>query len=124
LIAPGTIRDNILLARPGASPAEVALAARNAGLTPMLIGRPGGLDAHLDERGSGLSGGERRRIGLARAILKDAPLLLLDEPTAHLDLVAERALVETIRAACHGRTALIATHSALVAQIADRIVRL
>jgi ATP-binding cassette subfamily C protein CydD len=124
LIIPGTIRENLLLARPTASGAEVALAARNAGLAPMLLGRPAGLDAQLDERGSGLSGGERRRIGLARAILKDAPLLLLDEPTAHLDAAAERALVQTIRAACHGRTALIATHSDMVARIADRVVRL
>ena len=78
----------------------------------------------MDERGGGLSGGERRRLGLARAFLKDSPIMLLDEPTANLDREAEEAMIETIRRAAAGRTTLIATHSAAVAAIADRVVRL
>ncbi len=83
-----------------------------------------GLDAPIDARGGGLSGGEIRRIALARALLKPSTVLLLDEPTAHLDPVAEAALIETIRTACCGRTVIIATHSAALAAIADRTVSL
>ena len=121
LILSGTLAENIALGRPDASNAEIERAAIAAGLTTMLVGR-GGLGAHVDERGGGLSGGERRRIGLARALLSDAPLLLLDEPTAHLDARAEADLVETVRRIAKGRTMLIATHSAPLAKIADRIV--
>jgi ATP-binding cassette subfamily C protein CydD len=124
LLVPGTIAENIRLARPDASESAVTEAAENAGLGPMLRRRPGGVQAMLDARGSGLSGGERRRIGLARALLSAAPLLLLDEPTAHLDADAERALVAAIRRACHGRTAVIATHSEVLAASADRIILL
>ncbi|MFN4069770.1 MAG: ATP-binding cassette domain-containing protein, partial [Brevundimonas aurantiaca] len=84
----------------------------------------GDLDRPIDERGGGLSGGERRRLGLARAILKRAPILLLDEPTANLDPAAEEAMLDLIRQATRGRTTLIATHSAAVAAMADRVVRL
>jgi ATP-binding cassette subfamily C protein CydD len=95
-----------------------------AGCGALLTRRPAGLDDQLDERGGGLSGGERRRIALARALLKPAPLLLLDEPTAHLDAAAEAALIPLIQAAARGRTTIIATHSAAVMAIADVIVRL
>lgn len=124
LLLPGTIAENIALSDPTADTDRIARAAIDAGLGPMLQRRAGGLDARIDARGSGLSGGERRRIGLARAILKPAPLLLLDEPTAHLDAAAEKALIETIRRACIGRTTIIATHSPLLAAMADRIVPL
>lgn len=124
LLLPGTIAENIALSDPTADTDRIARAAVDAGLGPMLQRRAGGLDARIDARGSGLSGGERRRIGLARAILKPAPLLLLDEPTAHLDAAAEKALIETIRRACIGRTTIIATHSPLMAAMADRILPL
>jgi ATP-binding cassette subfamily C protein CydD len=121
---PGTIAENIALARPDATRDELVVAAAHAGLLPCLAGRPLGLDTLLDERGSGLSGGERQRIALARVLLSPAPVLLLDEPTAHLDAAAEEALAQAIAGAARGRTTLIATHSARLAAIADRIVRL
>jgi ATP-binding cassette subfamily C protein CydD len=124
VIVPGTIADNIALSRQDAAPVEIALVAAQAGLDTMLSARPAGLDTLVDERGSGLSGGERRRIALARALLKPAPILLLDEPTAHLNAAAEAALVLSIQRAARGRTTLIATHSEAVAAIADRVFRL
>ncbi len=124
LIVPGTLAENISLSRPGAERAELAAVARQAGLCAALRGRPGGLDAVVDERGSGLSGGERQRIALARTLLKQAPILLLDEPTAHLDAAGAAALIGQLRIAARGRTTIIATHSAALAAIADQVVRL
>jgi ATP-binding cassette subfamily C protein CydD len=123
VILPGTLADNLSLAHPGATREALEQAARAVGLDDVLDGR-GGLDAPLDERGAGLSGGERRRLGLARAMLKPAPILLLDEPTADLDAASELALLPILRAAAKGRTTLIATHSEVVAALADRVVRL
>lgn len=117
IVVPGTLAQNIALAHRTACPGRIALAARTAGLS-------GDLNRPIDERGGGLSGGERRRLGLARAVLKPAPILLLDEPTANLDPAAERAMLDIIRRAARGRTTLIATHSPAVAALADRVVRL
>ena len=117
LVVPGTLADNIALAWRAASTHRVMEAAARAGFT-------GDLNRVIDERGGGLSGGERRRLGLARAFLKPAPVLLLDEPTANLDAASEAALLPVIRAAAEGRTTLIATHSEAVAELADVVVRL
>lgn len=124
LITAGTLARNIGLVRPEATAAEMLAAAREAGLCAMLATRADGLQTVIDERGSGLSGGERQRIALARFFLNPAPLLLLDEPTAHVDAASEDALVAAIARAARGRTVLIATHSPRLAAIADRIVRL
>ncbi len=126
LLVPGTLAENLALALPArtADAASLRAAAEAAGLGPLLARRPDGLNTRLDERGSGLSGGERRRIGLARAWLAGAPLLLLDEPSAHLDAASEQALVATLRAAAGPRTLLIATHSPALAAIADVVLRL
>ncbi|AYV46721.1 thiol reductant ABC exporter subunit CydD [Caulobacter flavus] len=123
LLLAGTLADNLALARPDASRDELEAAARRAGLSD-LLDRRGGLDAPVDERGGGLSGGERRRLGIARALLKPAPILLLDEPTADLDAQAEAAMIAAIRHAAAGRTTLIATHSEALAAVADKVVRL
>ena len=124
ILLPGTIGANIALAAPDAPRARVLEVAEQAGLGPMLAARPDGLETMLDERGSGMSGGERRRIGLARALLKPAPILLLDEPTADLDPAAQTAMIELLTRAAVGRTVLIATHSEAVAAIAGQVVRL
>ncbi|MBO9557543.1 MAG: thiol reductant ABC exporter subunit CydD [Caulobacter sp.] len=123
VVLPGTLADNLALARPNATLDEIERAARAVGLDAVLDGR-GGLDARLDERGAGLSGGERRRLGLARAMLKPAPILLLDEPTADLDAASAAALLPILREIAKSRTTLIATHSETVAALADRVVRL
>lgn len=117
MVVPGTVGENIGLALRGASMTQILKAAGAAGLS-------GDLDRRLDERGGGLSGGERRGLGMARALLKPASVLLLDEPTANLDPEAEQAMLEVIRAAAVGRTTLIATHSTAVMALADRVVRL
>lgn len=117
VIVPGTVGDNIRLAWREATNRQVMRAAAAAGLK-------GDMDRQLDERGGGLSGGERRRLGMARALLKPASILLLDEPTANLDAASEQAMLEVIRKAAVGRTTLIATHSTAVMALADRVVRL
>lgn len=124
VLAPGSIADNIALGRSDAPPETVAQASRLAGLDAALERRPDGLATQLDERGSGLSGGERRRIGLARAWLKPAPILLLDEPSADLDEAAEQEVIARLRELAKGRTVLVATHSERLAAQADHVVRL
>ncbi len=124
LVVAGTVRENLRLVAPDADDAAIAAALRAAGLEALVGGRANGLDARLDARGGGLSGGERRRLAVARALLKGAPLWLLDEPTAHLDAAAEDALIATLREATRGRTVLVATHSERLAAISDVVVRL
>ena len=117
IVTPGTLGENIALARGDATRDEILRAATSAGLD-------GDLDRRLDERGGGLSGGERRRLGLARALLSGSPVLLLDEPTANLDSATEARLLAAIRLAARGRTILLATHSAAAMALADKVVRL
>lgn len=117
---PGTLGDNIRLASPEADDAAVEAAARRAGLGPLIETRGQGLAVPLDHRGSGLSGGERRRLGIARVLLKDAPLWLLDEPTADLDATSAADIAQILASAAKGRTVLMVTHSAELAAIADR----
>lgn len=123
-LVPGTLADNIRLARPDADDGAVAAAAQRAGLAALIATRPEGLAMPIGPRGSGLSGGERRRIGIARALLRDAPLWLLDEPTADLDEASAMALVREILDAGRGRTVLMVTHSPAIAALADHRIAL
>ncbi len=108
----GTIRDNIRFARPEASDAEVDEAARFARLSSLAATLPQGLDTPVGEGGFGLSGGQAQRVAIARAFLKNAPLLLLDEPTAHLDPATEAEVLEGLRRLAIGRTVILASHAA------------
>ena len=108
----GTIRDNIRFARPEATEAEVDEAARASRVSEFSAAFPGGLDTRVGEGGYGLSGGQAQRVAIARAFLKNAPLLLLDEPTAHLDPANEAEVLDSLRRLALGRTVILASHSA------------
>jgi ATP-binding cassette subfamily C protein CydD len=108
----GTIRENIRLARPAATDTQVDEAAKAAHVSDFAARLPRGLDTLIGQRGYGISGGEARRVALARASLKDAPILLLDEPTAGLDTENERLVLAALDRLARGRTVLVATHSA------------
>jgi ATP-binding cassette subfamily C protein CydD len=124
LILPGTLRDNLALAAPHATDAAILAAIDRVGLTPMLAGRGASLDLPLDHRGSGLSGGERRRLGLARALLADRPLLLADEPTADLDDESAAAITALLRGLAADRAVIVATHDPRLIAAADAEVTL
>ncbi len=124
LIVPGTLRDNLALARPGAGDADILAVADRVGLTQLIASRPDGLDLVFDHRGSGLSGGERRRIGLARAILSARPLLLCDEPTADLDAKSAEAIIALLRDLAQHQAIIVATHDARLIAVADAEVQL
>ena len=108
----GTIRDNIRFARPEATDAEVDAAAVSARVADFSGALPAGLDTPVGEGGFGLSGGQAQRVAIARAYLKDAPLLLLDEPTAHLDPVTEADVLDSLKRLAIGKTVILASHSA------------
>ena len=117
-----TVRENLLLARPDASEAEVRRAAERAGIHDFVAGLPKGYDTWIGEQGLRLSGGERQRLAIARAILKDAPMLLLDEPAANLDALTERQVLAELRGLMAGRTTLLVTHRLAGLETMDEIL--
>jgi ATP-binding cassette subfamily C protein CydD len=118
----GTVADNIRLARPGADDAAVEAAARAANALAFIQALPQGFATPINEAGTRLSGGQRQRLAIARAFLKDAPLLLLDEPTSHLDAESERLIQEALARLMRGRTTLMIAHRLEMAYGAQQIV--
>jgi ATP-binding cassette subfamily C protein CydD len=116
----GSMRDNIAFARPEATAADIEEAARLARVTEFAADLPRGLDTLIGEGGHGLSGGQAQRIAIARAFLKNAPLLLLDEPTAHLDPATEAEVLAALKRLAIGRTVIMASHSAAAHAFAGR----
>ncbi|MGZ5007829.1 MAG: thiol reductant ABC exporter subunit CydD [Methylobacter sp.] len=120
----GTIKDNIALADPDASEQRIIDAAQAAGVTEFSAQLPEGLSTQIGERGYGLSGGQVQRIALARAFLKNADIVLLDEPTANLDAVNKTLLLDVIDRLFADKTLIIASHDAEVVQRMDRRIQL
>jgi ATP-binding cassette, subfamily B, bacterial len=119
-----SIAENIAYARPGAGEAEIAAAAKAANAQDFITRLPQGYDTLVGERGLRLSGGERQRISLARAFLKDAPVLILDEPTSSVDVKTEAAIVEAMERLTRGRTTFIITHRESALKHCHRVLRI
>jgi ATP-binding cassette subfamily B protein len=117
-----TVRENIAYGRPDASEEEIVDAARRAQADEFVRALPNGYASLVGERGGHLSVGQRQRIGIARAFLKNAPILLLDEPTSALDPTTESAIMDTIKELMRGRTTLIATHRLATIHDVDQII--
>ena len=117
----GSIRDNIAFGKPGASDAEIIAAAKAAYAHDFIVGFERGYESPVGEQGMQLSGGQRQRISIARAFLKDAPLILLDEATSALDTESERAVQEALKTLCAGRTTLVIAHRLSTVASAERI---
>ena len=119
-----TIRENLRLARPGASDDDLEDALRRAQIADWVASLPDGLDTFVGEAGTQLSGGQRQRLVLARALLADAPVLVLDEPTAHLDPATAESLMEDVLDAAGERTVLLITHRPEGLESMDEVVAL
>ncbi len=117
-----TLGGNIRIARPDASPADLAAAIERAALGPLVAGLPEGLDTKVGERGLQLSGGQRQRVAIARAFLRDAPVLILDEATSHLDAVNEQVVQEALVSLARARTTIVIAHRLSTVRAADQIV--
>jgi thiol reductant ABC exporter CydC subunit len=119
-----SIRDNVRLGKPEATPAEVETAARAANIHDFIVGLPDGYDTVVGERGAKLSGGQRQRLALARAFLKNAPILVLDEATSNLDSENEQLIKAAVARLMAGRTTLVIAHRLSTIVSADRVVML
>ena len=117
----GSARDNIAVGRPGATEAEIVSAAQAACAHDFIMAFPRGYDTQVGEHGMQVAGGERQRIAVARALLKDAPIILLDEATASLDSESEREVQRAIERLCEGRTTIVIAHRLHTITHADRI---
>jgi ATP-binding cassette, subfamily C, bacterial CydCD len=117
-----TLRANVLLARPDADPSALRAAIERAALSDLVAALPDGLDTVVGERGTQLSGGQRQRVAIARAFLKDAPVLILDEATSHLDAVSERQVRDALERLARDRTTLVIAHRLSTVRDADAII--
>ena len=118
----GSVRDNIALGRPDATDADVLRAARLAGVHDFIGRVPNGYALHLADRGEGLSGGQKQAIALARALLGDRPILLMDEPTSAMDTASETALIARLQTLTQGRTLVLVTHRAPMLRLVERLI--
>ena len=118
----GRLRDNIAMGLPQADDAEVARAARIAGLAEFVDAHPHGYGMLVGERGESLSGGQRQAVAVARALIADPPILLLDEPTAAMDHASEEALKQQLREHAAGKTMIVVTHRTSLLDLVDRII--
>ena len=121
-ILPLSIADNIAYGRPEATRSEIEAVARAANASEFIERLPMGYDTVVGERGATLSGGERQRLAIARAFLRDAPLLILDEPTSSLDVGTESLVLGALERLTRGRTVLVIAHRLSTVRRADRIV--
>ena len=119
---PLSVAENIAYAKPHATQKEIEAAAQAASAHDFIAQLPRGYDTVIGERGATLSGGERQRISIARALLKDAPILILDEPTSALDLETENSLLDALERLTKGRTTFVIAHRLAIARRADRII--
>ena len=124
LLLQGTVADNLRYGRLDATPAEIEVAARAAQAHDFVVRLPHGFDTEIAEAGGSLSGGERQRLSVARALLKDAPILILDEPTSSLDAISEEAVFAALKRLRAGRTTVVIAHRLSTVQDADRILLL
>jgi ATP-binding cassette subfamily B protein/subfamily B ATP-binding cassette protein MsbA len=122
LVFDGTIRDNILWGRPEASDAAIVAAAQEADAHEFILALPEGYDTRIGQRGRMLSGGQRQRLAIARAMIRDAPILLLDEPTTGLDADSARRVLAPLRRLMAGRTTIIISHNLVTVTDADTIL--
>jgi ATP-binding cassette subfamily B protein len=122
VVVDGTVAENIAYGTPGAQPTAIADAARAAHAEEFIARLPDGYDTRLGSRGPQLSGGQRQRIAIARALLRDTPVLVLDEPTTGLDATATAAVVPALRALMRGRTTVLISHDLRLGPVADDIL--
>jgi ATP-binding cassette subfamily B protein len=122
LIFDGTVRENIAYGRPAADDEAIRAAARSADADAFIRRMPDGYDSRVGQRGRMLSGGQRQRIAIARAMIRDAPVLVLDEPTSSLDAASADRIIEPLRRLMAGRTTLVISHNLLTVREADQIV--
>jgi ATP-binding cassette subfamily C protein CydD len=118
----GSLAENLLLAKPGASAAELETACQQADLLDFILTLPMGFSTPIGERGTRLSGGQAQRLALARAYLRNSPVLILDEPTSNLDPLQESRLLDSIHSLVHGRTTLLIAHRLNTVQQAGNII--
>jgi ABC-type multidrug transport system fused ATPase/permease subunit len=122
LVLQASARENIAVGRPAATDEEIRAAARAAGADEFLEALPQGYETMLDARGRNLSGGQRQRVAIARALVRDAPVLILDEPSTGLDELSRQRIVEPLRLLMRGRASIVISHDLLTVRDADRIV--
>ena len=117
-----SIRENLRLARPKVTQEEMESSAKSAQIHEFIMNLPKGYETFIGEQGLRLSGGERQRLAIARALLKDAPILILDEPTANLDPITEKQVLDTLFGIMRGKTSLLITHRLVGLENVDEIL--